>query len=64
MSTTTSVPAAARMAPSGKRTAPRRSAIEAMNARAVGSALSIVQRLVTKAASPPGRRRSIERAMK
>ena len=64
MSTTTSVPAAARMAPSGRRTAPTRSAMEARNMRAVGSALSMVQRLVTKAARPPGRSRSIDRAMK
>ena len=64
MSTTTSVPAAAFMAPSGSRIAPTRSAMAAIWARALSSTLSMVQRLVTKAARPPGFNRSIDRAMK
>ncbi len=36
----------------------------AMCSRAVATDLSIVQRLVTKAAIPPGFSRSIDRAMK
>ena len=63
-STTTSVPAAARMLPSGKRNAPSKSAMPAMCARAVSSLLSMVKRLVTNAARPPGFSRSTERAMK
>ena len=63
-SITTSVPAVARMLHSGRRTAPIRSAMPAMCARAVLSALSIVPVLVTKIASPPGRSRAMERAMK
>ncbi|OWK25542.1 hypothetical protein AJ87_08970 [Rhizobium yanglingense] len=53
MSTTTSVPASCRKAPSGNRIAPTRSAMPAMRARARASALSIVPAEVTKAASPP-----------
>ena len=64
MSTTTSVPARSCIAPSGRRTAPIRSAIAAMCWRALPSTLSIVQRDVTKAARPPGRSRSTDRAMK
>ena len=44
MSTTTSVPAAACIAPCGSRTAPIRSAMPAMCARAVADVLSMVQR--------------------
>lgn len=61
---TTSVPAVAFMLPSGRRTAPSRSAMPAIWARAVWFALSIVPVLVTKSAMPPGRSRLIERAMK
>ncbi|UZO99248.1 hypothetical protein RMHFA_05658 (plasmid) [Roseomonas mucosa] len=64
MSTTTSVPAAAAKEPAGRRMAPTRSAMPAMCSRAFGSTLSSVPWLVTKAASPPGRRRSTARAMK
>src|SRR5271170_6482965 len=63
-SLTTSVPAVACMTPSGKRTAPTRSARLAMCSRAAVPALSIVPVLLTNSAMPPGRRRAIERAMK
>ena len=63
-STTTSVPDAACMLPAGSRTAPTRSAMAAMCARAVPSLLSMVNRLVTNAPRPPGFSRSMLRAMK
>jgi hypothetical protein len=64
MSMTTSVPAVAFMLPSGRRTAPTKSAIEAIYSRAVRLALSMVPVLVTIRAMPPGRSRLIDRAMK
>ncbi len=60
MPTTTSVPASARKLRSGKRIAAMSSADLSMCSRAVASALSIVPDEVTKAASAPGLRKSID----
>ena len=54
MSTTTSVPASARKLPSGRRIAPRRSAVVAMCSRAAHPPCPSCRCEVTNAARPPG----------
>jgi hypothetical protein len=64
ISTTTSVPASSFMALLGRRTAPRKSAMDSMWRRAFGSLLSSEYRDVTNNAMPPGRSCSSALAMK